>query len=271
MHQWRLFFTALEYFTRWPKPRWVDHNPAWLGPCTRYFPAVGLVVGLAGGVVYALAARGWSVPVAVALSMAATLLITGAFHEDGFADVCDGLGGTCERERALEIMSDSRIGAFGAIGIGLMLLLKFSSLAAFQPGAAAVAIVCAHVVSRALPLVLMMTLPYAKPQAQTKAKPVAQGVGWAELVIGLSSAALAVAVVGALAWHFDAALQTRTALWFWALALALSFVAALACAIPLRAWFRARLGGYTGDCLGASQQVSEVVFYLGLSALLGMH
>lgn len=269
MLQCRLFFTALEYFTRWPKPRWVGHNPAWLGPCTRYFPAVGLVVGLAGAGVYAVAAMGWSAPVAVALSIAATLLITGAFHEDGFADVCDGLSGTRDRERALEIMSDSRIGAFGAIGIGLMLLLKFASLAAFQPGAAAVAIVCAHVVSRAVPLVLMMTLPYAKPQAQTKAKPVAQGVGWAELVIGLSSAALAVGVVGALAWQFDDTLQTRTALWFWALAL--SFAAALACAIPLRTWFRARLGGYTGDCLGASQQVSEVVFYLCLSALLGTH
>jgi len=273
MHQWRLFFTALEYFTRWPKPRWAGHDPSWLSPCTRYLPAVGLLVGLSGAGVYAVAARWWSAPVAVALSMAATLLITGAFHEDGFADVCDGLGGTLDRERALAIMTDSRIGAFGAIGIVMMLLLKFASLAAYRPGpgavALAVAIISAHVVSRAVPLVLMITLPYAKPQAETKAKPVAQGVGAVELVIGSSSALLAVGVAGGLAWQFDPTLQSRAALWFGALAL--SFAATLACAVPLRAWFRARLGGYTGDCLGAAQQLGELVFYLCLSAVLGAH
>jgi adenosylcobinamide-GDP ribazoletransferase len=268
MHQWRLFFTALEYFTRWPKPRWVGYNPAWLSPCTRYLPAVGLLVGMGGAAVYAVAAMWWSAPVAVALSMAATLLITGAFHEDGFADVCDGLGGTLDRERALAIMTDSRIGAFGAIGIVVMLMLKFASLAAFRPGPGAVAIICAHVVSRLVPLMLMVTLPYAKPEAETKAKPVAQGVGSVELVIGTLSAVLAVGVAGALAWQFDETLQTRSAFSFGALAL--SFAATLACAVPLRAWFRARLGGYTGDCLGASQQVGEVVFYLSLSAMLGM-
>ena len=230
---------------------------------------MGLLVGLSGAGVYAVAALWWSAPVAAALSMAATLLITGAFHEDGFADVCDGLGGTLNRERAFAIMTDSRIGAFGAIGIIAMLLLKFASLAAFRPGPGAAAIVCAHVVSRAVPLLLMLMLPYAKPQAESKAKPVAQGVGLAELVIGILSALLAVGVTGALAWQFDITLQLRTVLWFWALAL--SFAAALACAVPLRAWFRARLGGYNGDCLGASQQVSEVVFYLCLSAALGMH
>ena len=268
MHQWRLFFTALEYFTRWPKPRWVGYNLAWLSPCTRYFPAVGLLVGMSGAVVYAIAALWWSAPVVVALSMAATLLITGAFHEDGFADVCDGLGGTRDRERALAIMTDSRIGAFGAVGIVVMLLLKFASLAEFRPGPGAVAIICAHVVSRLVPLMLMVTLPYAKPQAETKAKPVAQGVGSVELVIGTLSAVLAVGVAGGLTWQFDETLQTRSAFWF--AALALSFAATLACAAPLRAWFRARLGGYTGDCLGASQQVGEVVFYLSLSAMLGM-
>ena len=267
MHQWRLFFTALEYFTRWPKPRWVGYNPAWLSPCTRYFPAVGLLVGLSGAGVYVVATMWWSAPVAVALSMAATLLITGAFHEDGLADVCDGLGGTRDRERALAIMTDSRIGAFGAIGMVVMLLLKFASLAGFRPVLGAVAIVCAHVVSRTVPLMLMITLPYAKPQAETKAKPVAQGVGSTELVVGILSALLAVGVAGALAWQFDGTLQTRTALWIGALALSLA--ATLACAAPLRAWFRARLGGYTGDCLGAAQQVGEVVFYLCFSAVLG--
>jgi len=149
----------------------------------------------------------------------------------------------------------------------VMLLLKFASLAALRPGQAALAIVCAHVVSRAAPLLLMVTLPYAKPQAQSKAKPVAQGVGWKEIVIGALSAALAVGATGALAWSVEGTPQTYAAPW--TVALSVSFAAALASAAPLGAWFRARLGGYTGDCLGAAQQVSEVVFYLCFSAALG--
>ncbi len=268
MHQWRLFFTALEYFTRWPKPRWVGHDPVWLGPCMRYFPAVGLLVGACGAAVCGVAAMWWPAPVAVVLSTAATLLITGAFHEDGFADVCDGLGGSRDREQALVIMTDSRIGAFGAIGIGVMLLLKFACLAALRPEHAMVAIVCAHVVSRAAPLSLMVALPYAKPRSDSKAKPVAQGMRWTEWAIGTSSAALVMGVTGALAWHVDGS-PTQAACWL--VVLAASFVAAIASAAPLAAWFRARLGGYTGDCLGAAQQVSELVFYLCFSAMLDAH
>ncbi|MDE2455197.1 MAG: adenosylcobinamide-GDP ribazoletransferase, partial [Burkholderiales bacterium] len=197
MQQLRLFFTALEYFTRWPKPRWVGHDPAWLGPCMRWFPALGALVGLLGAAVLGLAAQAWPPWVAAALSTAATLLATGALHEDGFADVCDGLGGSRERERALAIMGDSRIGAFGAIGIAMMLLLKIGCLAALQPAQAIAALVCAHVVSRAGALVLMRALPYAKPQADSKARPLALGVGRAELAIGIASALLVVAAVAA--------------------------------------------------------------------------
>lgn len=259
MRQLRLFFTALEYFTRWPKPGWVGFDASWLAPSTRYMPLVGALVGLVGAAVYGVAAWCWTPAVAVGLSMAATVFATGAFHEDGFADVCDGLGGAVGRERALEIMTDSRIGAYGAVGIVLMLLLKFASLSGLAVAAGAVALVCGHAVSRVVPLLLMTSLPYAKPLAGSKAKPVAHGVGRLELGAGL---ALALAVLAAAGMLAPASGVTPAGLAF-------AGAVALASALPLRAWFRRRLQGYTGDCLGAAQQVAEVVFYLALGGWLG--
>jgi adenosylcobinamide-GDP ribazoletransferase len=280
MHQWRLFFTAVEYFTRLPKPGWVGYDPAWLRQCARYFPAVGVIVGLVAATVYGAARMVWPAPVAVLLSLVATLLVTGAFHEDGFADVCDGLGGALDRERALQIMTDSRVGAFGAIGMAVLLMLKVASVAALGTVAAMVALVVAHTVSRALPLLLMASLPYAKPLDASKAKPVAEGVGQRELAIGLLTAAgVLVVATGAPLWPAGSAGYALpagrgdSALWRhatpWVLALAGAGAVTLASAVPLRAWFRRRLGGYTGDCLGAAQQVGEVLFYLVFGALLG--
>src|SRR5215216_6030305 len=99
VHQCRLFFIALQFFTRVPVPAWVGFEPGWLQHASRYFPLVGLLVGAVGALVYALAHWLWPAPVAVLLSTAATIYLTGAFHEDGFADMCDGFGGGLTRER----------------------------------------------------------------------------------------------------------------------------------------------------------------------------
>src|SRR5574343_914935 len=129
MHQLRLFFTALQFFTRLPIPSWVGFDAAWLNQAARYFPLVGVVVALIGAGVYGLAALLLPAPVATLLSTAATIYATGAFHEDGFADMCDGLGGGMRRQRVLEIMKDSRRGAYGASGIVCMVGLKCSKVA----------------------------------------------------------------------------------------------------------------------------------------------
>ena len=128
IHELRLFFIALQFLTRVPSPRWVGFEPAWLNQSARHFPAVGLCVGAASALVLVLGHALFGPAVAVGLAMAASVLITGAFHEDGFADTCDALGGAVGRERALEIMKDSRIGAYGAIGLVLMLGLKAAPL-----------------------------------------------------------------------------------------------------------------------------------------------
>ena len=120
----RYFFTALGYFTRVPVPRWVGFEREYLNAAARYFPLVGAMVGGVAALVYLAALRVFPAGVAVLLSMAATLVMTGAFHEDGLADCVDAFGGAYTREDALRIMHDSRIGAFGAITLVIALALK---------------------------------------------------------------------------------------------------------------------------------------------------
>jgi adenosylcobinamide-GDP ribazoletransferase len=251
MHQLRLFFTALQFFTRLPIPRWVGFEPHWLNQASRYFPLVGLVVAAIAAGVYALAIRLFPAPVAVLLSTAAGIYATGAFHEDGFADVCDGFGGGMTPERVLDIMKDSRIGAYGAIGILLLLMLKCAALAQLSPGAVIAALLVAHPLSRLMATALIWRLDYAR--AEGKAKPLAHKMSGAEFAFAAASAllpALAAGWSGALPWSGIAAG---------------ALAAALATAWLARKFVR-RIQGYTGDCLGAVQQLTELVFYLGVLA-----
>jgi adenosylcobinamide-GDP ribazoletransferase len=168
----RYFFTALGYFTRVPVPRWVGYEPHYLNAAARYFPLVGVLVGGLGALVYLIALRVFPPSVAVLLSMAATLLVTGAFHEDGLADCCDAFGGGYTREDVLRIMHDSRIGAFGAIALIIALALKWQTLAALPPFRAAGLMIAAHAASRTCAISYLATLDYVR--AEGKAKPVAQ-------------------------------------------------------------------------------------------------
>lgn len=250
LHELRLFFVALQFFTRLPVPRWVGFEPAWLHASARHFPAVGLLVGAVAAVVLGAAAVATSPVVAVVLSMMATVALTGAFHEDGLADTCDALGGHVSRERALEIMKDSRIGSYGAVGLVLMLGLKAAVLVSLPVALALPALLFAHTVSRAMAVLVIRALPYAGDLAAAKAKPLAQGVS-------------AGGAGGALGWVLvvGGAIVASRPVWWTAVVLSLLFAlaGARACA---RCWQR-RLGGFTGDTLGATQQVTEVLVLLG--------
>ena len=247
MHQLRLFFTALQFFTRLPIPRWVGFDPAWLNQASRYFPLVGVVVALITGAAYALAAWFLPAPVAVVISTAVGIYATGAFHEDGFTDMCDGFGGGMTPERVLEIMKDSRIGAYGAIGIICMLGLKLVTLSMLPPLAAIGALLVAHPLSRLMATALIWRLDYAR--AEGKAKPLAQKMRGAEFLIAAVMAIVPALVVIELRWLPPAALVSGV------------IVAAIATWWLARKCVR-RIGGYTGDCLGAVQQVTEVMCYL---------
>jgi len=254
MQQLRLFFIALQFFTRLPIPRWVGFQPEWLQHASRYFPLVGCVVAAVAAGVYALAALVLPAPLAAVLSTAASIYVTGAFHEDGFADTCDGLGGGMTRERVLEIMKDSRVGAYGAIGIVCMLGVKCTALAMLPPASAIAALFLAHPLSRLAATSLIWRMDYARDQG--KAKPLAQQMGNSEFAIAAITALLPGAVLvasGLLSFGW----------------LAACIAAAALCTFWLARKFQARLQGFTGDCLGAVQQLAEVAIYLVIVASLG--
>jgi adenosylcobinamide-GDP ribazoletransferase len=247
IHQCRLFFVALQFFTRIPVPGWVGYQPDWLHQSARYFPLVGLLVGAVAAAVYAAAAWVWPAPVAAILSTAAAIYLTGSFHEDGFADMVDGFGGGLTRERVLEIMKDSRIGSYGAVALVLLLGLKLAALSLISPPLAIGALLLAHPLSRLAASALILTLDYARENG--KAKPMAQRMRGGEFAIACACVAMPALLLGAggaLAWPVIAA----------------SILAAAAAAAWLGAKCVRRIGGYTGDCLGAVQQLAEVAIYL---------
>jgi adenosylcobinamide-GDP ribazoletransferase len=122
----KLFFTALSFYTRLPAPAFIHGNNAGLLPDSiRYLPLIGWMAGIVAAIVYLLANYLFGDTLAVLFSMVATVLLTGAFHEDGFADVCDGFGGGWTKDRILDIMKDSRLGTYGVLGLILLLGIKF--------------------------------------------------------------------------------------------------------------------------------------------------
>lgn len=250
IHELRLFFVALQFLTRVPAPRWVGFDPAWLNQSARHFPAVGWCVGAVAAMVLAAGHALFGPAVAVGLSMASSVLLTGGFHEDGWADTCDALGGAVSRERALVIMKDSRIGAYGAIGLVLMLGMKATVLTSLPLALAVPALLLAHTASRAAAVSLIRWLPYAGDIEQAKAKPMAQRIGTAGVLVALGWVVL---VALLLVWHQP----------LHAPALGASLLLAFAGTVWCARWFQQRLGGYTGDALGATQQITELLVLLG--------
>lgn len=254
-HELRLFFTAVQFLTRCPVPARVGHDPAWLNQCVRYFPIVGALVGALGAVVAIVASWWWTPAVAACLAVLSTVLATGAFHEDGLADTFDALGGVVPRERALVIMKDSRIGTYGAVALVLSLGLRISLLAALLASdrtAAALALVASHAIGRTAAVAMMASLDYAGDAEHAKAKPLATSVPIMSTLIAVMTGLAA----------FTALAFANGHLMRWGAALLASMLLTLA----LRHWFASRLGGYTGDTLGATEQCIEIVVLAVLSA-----
>ena len=279
----REYLLALQFFTRIPVTGkladWAGFSPELLRASAGHFPGVGLLLGVLTAAVYAfvqalLPDTTFTPLVAAVLSTVASVMLTGGFHEDGLADVADGLGGSFERERALDIMKDSRVGAFGAMALVLVLLAKVAVLAMlgtvegsptgwldwadgqaapFESWYICAALVCGHVVSRGLPLILIAQLPHVGDTASSKSKPLADQISPASLVLAFS-------------WCFMVLALAASALDAMNLIVGCSF--ALLALLWMGRLFKRRLQGFTGDCLGATQQVCEIAFYLGLAVSL---
>ncbi len=247
------------FYTRLPVPKTIDHSADALNRATLFFPLIGILVGGIGVGTYWLGTILFPPAyLPVLFSMVATVWATGAFHEDGFADVCDGFGGGWTKTQILTIMKDSRLGTYGTLGLGLLLATKFFALQAllsveaFGP-AVALKYVSAHSLSRLTAATVIGALPYAREDADAKAKPVAQGITTGQLAVAAGFGLLPLL-----------ALVVYTGLWVY-----LTFLIPLALVRwRLVRFYRKWLGGYTGDCLGAVQQVAEVVVYLSFVSLL---
>ena len=275
----RHYLLSLQFFTRIPVTgrlaEWVGFSPAMLRASAGHFPGVGWLVGalLAGlsWLLMVLLPDSVMTPLVVAaLGTAAGVLLTGAFHEDGLADVADGLGGSLDRERALIIMKDSRVGAFGAIAVGLALLVKVTLLALLghlNPELMCVALFLGHVVSRTWPLLLIRLMPHVGDVAGSKSKPLADQISSAGLLTAFiwCFGALAFALYGSDAIELVVMDEAVVSL---AAPLAGAMLASGLACVMLGRWFWRRLQGFTGDCLGTTQQVCEIAFYLGLALAL---
>ena len=255
-YQLELFFTALGFFTRLPIPTWVPWSPERLNHAARYLPLVGWVVGATGALSYLGLTLVLPPALAVVLSMAVTIRITGAFHEDGFADTCDGLGGGGDKAQVLAIMKDSRIGSYGAVTLVLVVGLKIALTALLaERGAAlaAIAVLYAHVLSRAAPLDVMWGLPYIGDADGSKSKPLAESITRESIWTGL---AWALPALGLMWW----------ALGLWQIAVAIvPWMIALG---QMRRLLLRRLEGFTGDTLGATQQLCELALLLGVALVV---
>lgn len=247
-NEFKIFLTAVMFYTRFP----VRHIEGWteqmLNKSTRYFPLVGIIVGGVGALVFWGAVQIFPISVAVLLSMVATIFFTGAFHEDGFADFCDGFGGGLTPSKILEIMKDSRIGTYGTVGLLMILGIKFLGLSNFNESRIPFILIAGHAMSRIFPVLLIYTSEYARLDASSKTKPVGKADSTFSLIFAI--------IIGAIPLFLLSWLQIVVAV---SVLFAVFFL--------FRKYVVYKLGGYTGDVLGALQQLCEVCFYLSVLSI----
>ncbi|WP_426484022.1 adenosylcobinamide-GDP ribazoletransferase [Flavobacterium sp. 2] len=250
-----IFFTCLMFYTRIPCPKNITHHPDYLNKATRYFPFIGWIVGSISFLAFYLFSLFLSIETAVIFAIIASILTTGAFHEDGFADVCDGFGGGWTKEKILMIMKDSAIGAYGAIGLVLLFLAKFKllseSLLIFKNDnnyfLLFLLFISVHSLSRLAAISIIFTHEYSRDDATSKSKPIAKQHTWKEIFGSFFFGLIPLLALS----YFSFEIKTI-----------LILIPVFLTRYFLARYFQKWIGGYTGDCLGATQQVCEVIFYL---------
>ncbi|OBT07874.1 adenosylcobinamide-GDP ribazoletransferase [Vibrio sp. UCD-FRSSP16_10] len=248
--QLNLLLIAVSFFTRIPIPKWVEFDSEKLNKASRYFGVVGLLVGLISAFVFWLSQFVLPNSVSIILAMMASVLATGGFHEDGLADTADGFGGGWKVADKLRIMKDSRIGTYGTLSVGLTLLLKWQLLveiASYSPLSVVIALIAAHPLSRVVAASLIFSEQYVTEDDGSKSKPLAQHQHINDLLILCASGAVVLAcLIGVFPF-----------------VVSLCLLLALVVTRQVLIWgFNRQIGGYTGDTLGAAQQISELVCYI---------
>jgi adenosylcobinamide-GDP ribazoletransferase len=232
---------AIQFLTRLPVPLKSATSEEELGQASAYFPMVGIMVGAAAAAVFLVAQYVFPLPICVFLAIVFATFITNGFHEDGLADTFDGFGGGWTKDRVLEIMRDSRIGAYGSLALIFLVLGKYNFLSSLPPRQIWRWLIVAHTASRWTILPLSASLPYARADGQGKL--VAKQIGVSAILIG--SVTLLITLL-LLPWRAAAA----------------AFVVTVLVTVLCGVYYRRRLNGVTGDCLGATNQLTEVLLYL---------
>ena len=241
--QLTLFFTALTFYTRIPCYSLSNFTEEYINKASRYFPLVGWIVGAFGAIIYILTSHILPHSIAILLSILSIILITGAFHEDGLADFCDGFGGGNTKEQILTIMKDSRTGSYGVIGVIMILALKYFSLFEIKHSIIPLALIASNSISRFTAISFMYTHDYARKNDSTSKSPqVAQKAKLLDIIIAAIISILPVILLG----------------YIYLLALIPIFIIREIMGF----YFNKKINGYTGDSLGAVQQITEITFYI---------
>lgn len=236
---------AISFYTRLPiASHALDYSQ--LPQAAMYLPIIGWLVGGSVALTFYVSALLWSKLTAVIMALTTGIFFTGGLHEDGFADVCDGFGGGYDKVRILAIMKDSHIGVYGVLGMLLLLALKISSLSQLPAANLPLVLLAGHSVSRFAPLLLMHCYDYARID-NSKVAAAVYTPNRKELIVAAVYAGLPLLLLPALC--------------------SLAVFTVLLVNYCLGRYFYRHIGGYTGDCLGASQQIAELIFYLTVSSL----
>jgi adenosylcobinamide-GDP ribazoletransferase len=241
---------AIQLLTRCPTPRVAELAPDWMARSAKYFPVVGQGVGLVCAGVWLVGWRLWSAPLAALLAIAAGAAVTGAFHEDGLADTADGLGGGRTREQRLAIMKDSRIGVFALLAVGFCLAARVLALANLPITTGVWALISAHGAGRLAAVAVMARQSYAGDLAVAKLTPGPRRVQWTELALACLTCLWPLFFLGLMPSLVGCTLGAVAATW-------------------LAMTAQRQIGGYTGDILGAAEQLFETAFLLGVAAVAG--
>jgi adenosylcobinamide-GDP ribazoletransferase len=253
----KIFFTALLFYTRIPCPKNIDHSPDYINKATRYFPLIGWIVGFISFVIFWLSTFLFDNNIAILFSMIAGIFVTGAFHEDGLADVFDGFGGGWTKEKILDIMKDSRVGAFGAIALIFLFAIKFAALNnlflkcnATNYYIIALIFITYHSLARLTAIQIVFASSYSRDDENSKAKPIAKTHTAKEILGAYFFGLLPLLFLSLENWRYCLVLGPLFLLYFY-------------CKYYFNKW----IDGYTGDCLGAVEQIAECICILYFLAI----
>ncbi len=249
--QCQFFLNALKYYTCIPVPVWLNFNEKIVRKSTIFLPVIGWIVGGIVACTFYISSQAFNPEIAILLSFVVSALTTGLIHEKGFAHACEGLGEGKSKENVIEIMQEAKLGTFGTMGLILLMSIKFFSLEILDNQTLIWTIIIAHSLSRFVALSLNLSLDYIEEDAQKNDT----------VNVKIHQNDLLTAYIFAISPLFLYAMITKNFFLF------LVFPPLILLHLYLAYYFKKRLGGYSNECFGATQQISEVIIYLVIVAI----